>query len=148
MMIDLVKTLAGKMKGFSRRETVEYYKDIVQRAWAQVEAAETPEVKSEKFAETMEWTMLDKDYDDRTRRTFQQAARSSCRAGGGAMTRPSRSSAPASSGPSRRHRSLVQRWRIIPAHPAWGRPLLHRWYAAWRISRATWWATSAISPAA
>jgi hypothetical protein len=59
------------MKGFSRRESVEYYKDIVQRAWAQVEAAETPEVKSEKFAETMEWTMLDKDYDDRTRRTFQ-----------------------------------------------------------------------------
>lgn len=72
MMIDLVKSVAGKMKGFSRRETVEYYKDIVQRAWAQVESAATPEVKSEKFAETMEWTMLDKDYDDRTRRTFQQ----------------------------------------------------------------------------
>ncbi len=72
MMIDLVKAVAGKMKGFSRRETVEYYKDIVQRAWAQVEAAATPEVKSEKFAETMEWTMLDRDYDDRTRRTFQQ----------------------------------------------------------------------------
>ncbi len=72
MMIDLVKAVAGKMKGFSRRETIEYYKDIVQRAWAQVEAAATPEVKSEKFAETMEWTMLDRDYDDRTRRTFQQ----------------------------------------------------------------------------
>ena len=71
MMIELVKGLAGKMKGFSRKETVEYYKDIVQRAWAQVEAADTPEVKSEKFADTMEWTMLDKDYDDRTRRTFQ-----------------------------------------------------------------------------
>jgi hypothetical protein len=71
MMIDLVKSLSAKMKGFSRKETVEYYKDIVQRAWAQVEAADTPEVKSEKYAETMEWTMLDKDYDDRTRRTFQ-----------------------------------------------------------------------------
>jgi hypothetical protein len=71
MMIGLVKTVSSKMKGFSRKETVEYYKDIVQRAWAQVEAAETPEVKSEKYAETMEWTMLDKDYDERTRRTFQ-----------------------------------------------------------------------------
>jgi hypothetical protein len=71
MMVDLVKSIAGKMKGFSRKETVEYYKDIVQRAWAQVESAATPEVKSEKFAETMEWTMLDKDYDDRTRRTFE-----------------------------------------------------------------------------
>ena len=71
MMIELVKSVAAKMKGFSRKESVEYYKDIVQRAWAQVEAADTPEVKSEKYAETMEWTMLDKDYDDRTRRTFQ-----------------------------------------------------------------------------
>ena len=70
MMVELVKSVSAKMKGFSRKETVEYYKDIVQRAWAQVEAADTPEVKSEKFAETMEWTMLDKDYDDRTRRTF------------------------------------------------------------------------------
>lgn len=70
MMVDLVKSLATKMKGFSRKETIAYYKDIVQRAWAQVEAAGTPEVKSEKFSENLEWTMLDKDYDDRTRRVF------------------------------------------------------------------------------
>ncbi len=71
MMIALVKGVAEKMKGFSRRETVAYYRDIVERAWKQVEAAETPEVKSEKFAETLEWTMMDRDYDDRTRRVFQ-----------------------------------------------------------------------------
>ena len=70
MMIDLVKTLSAKMKGFSRNETLAYYKDIVQRAWGQVEAADTPEVKSQKFDEVMEWTMLDRDYDDRTRRIF------------------------------------------------------------------------------
>ena len=70
MMVDLVKSLAGKMKGFSRRETIAYYKDIVQKAWQQVEAAGTPEVKSEKFSQNLEWTMLDEDYDDRTRRTF------------------------------------------------------------------------------
>jgi hypothetical protein len=58
------------MKGFSRRETVAYYRDIIKRAWGQVEAAQTPEVKSEKFDEVMEWTMLDKDYEDRTRRVF------------------------------------------------------------------------------
>ena len=58
------------MKGFSRKETVEYYRSIIERAWKQVEAAETPEVKSEKYEEVMEWTMLDKDYDDRTRRAF------------------------------------------------------------------------------
>jgi len=69
-MTALVKGVANKMKGFSRKETVAYYKDITQRAWAQVEAADTPEVKSEKYNEVMEWTMLDRDYDERTRRTF------------------------------------------------------------------------------
>ncbi len=72
MMVDLVKSLGEKMKGFSRKETIAYYKDIMERAWAQVEAAGTPEVKSAKFDEVMEWTMLDKDYDDRTREVFHQ----------------------------------------------------------------------------
>jgi hypothetical protein len=58
------------MKGFSRKETIEYYKSIMQRAWQQVETAGTPEVKSQMFEENLEWTMLDKDYDDRTRRVF------------------------------------------------------------------------------
>ena len=70
MMVDLVKTVSNKMKGFSRRETVAYYRDITRRAWAEVEAANTPEVKSEKFDQALEWTMLDKDYEDRTREVF------------------------------------------------------------------------------
>jgi hypothetical protein len=71
MMISLVKSVSQKMKGFSRRETIAYYRDIIQKAWAQVEAADTPEVKSEKYDEVMEWTMLDRDYDRRTREVFQ-----------------------------------------------------------------------------
>lgn len=70
MMVNLVKSIQKKMKGFSYKETVAYYKKITERAWAQVEAADTPEVKSEKFEENMEWTMLDRDYDDKTRRVF------------------------------------------------------------------------------
>lgn len=70
MTIDLVKSVAAKMKGFSNTETVAYYKDIMERAWKQVEDAQTPEVKSEAYEKYMEWTMLDKDYDDRTRRVF------------------------------------------------------------------------------
>ena len=58
------------MKGFSRKETVAYYKDIMERAWKMVEDAATPEVKSENYNQTMEWTMLDDQYDDRTRRVF------------------------------------------------------------------------------
>jgi len=70
-MIDLVKSVSNKMKGFSRRETIAYYKDIVLRAWAQVEAADTPQVKSERYNEVMDWTMLDDDYDRRTRDIFR-----------------------------------------------------------------------------
>ena len=71
-MVELVRSTGDKMKGFSRRETIAYYRDITQRAWTQVEAADTPEVKSEKFDEVMEWTMLDQEYEDRTKEVFRQ----------------------------------------------------------------------------
>lgn len=70
LTIKLIKSVGEKMKGFSRKESVEYYKSIMERAWQQIETAGTPEVKSEMYEESLEWTMLDKDYDDRTRRTF------------------------------------------------------------------------------
>ena len=70
MTIKLVNAVSEKMKGFSRKETVAFYKNIMERAWQQIAAADTPEVQSKLFDEAMEWTMLDKDYDERTRRTF------------------------------------------------------------------------------
>ncbi len=70
MIIDLVNSVSQKMKGFSRKETIAYYEDIMRRAWKMVEDANTPEVKSSNYEQTMEWTMLDDDYADRTRRTF------------------------------------------------------------------------------
>lgn len=70
MTVSLVKSISEKMKGFSRKETVDYYKSIMERAWQQIEAADTPEVKSQMYDESLEWTMLDKNYDDRTRRVF------------------------------------------------------------------------------
>ena len=70
MAINLVKAVGDKMKGFSRKESVDYYKSIMERAWMQIEAAGTPEVKSDLFEQSLEWTMLDNNYDDRTRRVF------------------------------------------------------------------------------
>jgi hypothetical protein len=70
-MVRLVKTVSEKMRGFSRKETLDYYKAIMEKAWQQVEAADTPEVKSQKIDEALEWTMLDKEYDDRARRVFR-----------------------------------------------------------------------------
>lgn len=70
MTIKLVKAVSEKMKGFSRRETIEYYKRIMEAAWEQVQSANTPEIQREFFEEKLEWTMLDRDYDDRSRRVF------------------------------------------------------------------------------
>jgi hypothetical protein len=70
MTIQLIKSVSEKMKGFSRKETVEYYKSIMERAWNQIETAGTPEVQSQMYSDAMEWTMLDKNYDDRSRRVF------------------------------------------------------------------------------
>lgn len=70
MMVNLVKEVSEKMKGFSRKETIAYYESIMKEAWKQVEEAATPEVKVEKYDEVMDWTMLDRDYQDRTRDVF------------------------------------------------------------------------------
>ena len=69
-MTKLVKVVKGKMKGFSYKETVAYYEDIVERAWKQVEQAGTPEVAMENFDKYMPWTMLDDEYEGRTREVF------------------------------------------------------------------------------
>ncbi|MGC9974067.1 MAG: hypothetical protein ABSC36_01580, partial [Gaiellaceae bacterium] len=70
MTVKLVNSISDKMKGFSRKETIAYYQSIMERAWQQIEAAGTPEVKSQMYDESLEWTMLDKNYDERTRRVF------------------------------------------------------------------------------
>ena len=70
MTVKLVNSLSDKMKGFSRKETIAYYQSIMERAWQQIEAAGTPDVKSQMYDESLEWTMLDKNYDERTRRAF------------------------------------------------------------------------------
>ena len=69
--IGLIKSLETKMKGFSRTETIAYYKSIMERAWKQIEAADTPEIKSERYDQALEWTMLDNDYEKRTQDIFR-----------------------------------------------------------------------------
>ena len=71
LVIKLVKTTQKKMKGFSLRETKAYYRSIVKQAWNQVESAETPEIRSQRFDESIEWTMLDRNFDGRTRNVFR-----------------------------------------------------------------------------
>ncbi|HEX2995858.1 MAG TPA: hypothetical protein VHP14_13615, partial [Anaerolineales bacterium] len=70
MTVSLVRSVSEKMKGFSRKETIEYYKRIMETAWEQVQKANTPEMQMSFFDQQLEWTMLDRDYDDRSRRIF------------------------------------------------------------------------------
>ncbi len=72
LMISLIKSVGKKMEGFSHKESVRYYEDIIKRAWKQVEDADTPEVKSEKFNDHMGWTMLDRDFEDKTQNVFRR----------------------------------------------------------------------------
>jgi hypothetical protein len=62
MTVKLVNGISDKI--------ITYYQSIMERAWQQIEAAGTPEVKSQMYDESLEWTMLDRNYDERTRRVF------------------------------------------------------------------------------
>lgn len=70
MIVDMIKEVETKMKGFSHKETVAYYRSIVSTAWKLVEQAATPELKGEEYTNSLEWTMLDEKFDDRTRDIF------------------------------------------------------------------------------
>jgi hypothetical protein len=70
-IVTLVKGLNKKLKGFSRKETVAYYRSIVDRAWEQVSAESTPEVRSRYFDQGLEWMMMDDEFEERAGRTFR-----------------------------------------------------------------------------
>ena len=70
LLVKLVKSVEEKMKGFSPQETKAYYNNIVRRAWMAVEGAQTPEIKSAQYDHTLEWTMLDDNFNARTKQTF------------------------------------------------------------------------------
>ncbi len=70
VIVDMIDELETKMSGFSYSETVEYYRSIVNTAWRLVTEAATPELKGEEFSNSLEWTMLDDNFDDRTNDIF------------------------------------------------------------------------------
>lgn len=64
-------TVEEKLRGYSRRDTVDYYRKIVTKAWSQVEQAGTANLGSKAYDEQLLWLMLDPDYRSRTEVTFQ-----------------------------------------------------------------------------
>lgn len=60
-----------KMRGYCRRDTIDYYKNIVTKAWTQVEQAGTPELASNAYDEQLLWLLLDPNVKDHTQTAFQ-----------------------------------------------------------------------------
>jgi hypothetical protein len=63
-------TVEQKLRGHSRRDTVDYYRKIVTKAWSQVEQAGTVDLASKAYDEQLLWLLLDPNYRSRTETTF------------------------------------------------------------------------------
>ncbi len=70
MIVDMIEVLEDKLGGFSYKETVAYYRSIVNTAWKLVTEAGTPEAKMQELTNSMEWTMLDENFDKRSKSAF------------------------------------------------------------------------------
>jgi len=70
LLVKMVKNISNQMKGFSRQESIDYYKGVYRQAWEQVRAAGTPELTGQAFDKNLEWLLLDKDYERQARQTF------------------------------------------------------------------------------
>jgi hypothetical protein len=64
-------TVEQKLEGYSRKDTVEYYRKIVDKAWAQVEQAGTPELASNAYDKELLWLMMDPNQKVRTETVFR-----------------------------------------------------------------------------
>jgi hypothetical protein len=67
----LRETVEQKLRGHSRRDTVDYYRKIVTKAWSQVEQAGTVDLASKAYDKQLLWLMLDPNYRSRTKTTFR-----------------------------------------------------------------------------
>lgn len=64
-------TVEQKLRGYGRKDTVDYYRKIVTQAWTQVEQAGTVELASNAYDEQLLWLMLDPNQRTRTETVFR-----------------------------------------------------------------------------
>ncbi len=70
-IMSLRDTVEEKMRGYQRKDTVDYYRSVVEKAWKQVEGAGAPDLASKGYDEQLLWLFLDPNYKGRTQTTFQ-----------------------------------------------------------------------------
>ena len=64
-------TVGQKLQGYSRKDTVDYYRKIAAQAWTQVEQAGTVELASNAYDEQLLWLLLDPNQRARTETVFK-----------------------------------------------------------------------------
>jgi hypothetical protein len=69
-VMSLRNNVEDKMRGYCRRDTIDYYRGITAKAWEQVQQAGTPELASNAYDEQLLWLMLDSDFNGRTQTVF------------------------------------------------------------------------------
>lgn len=70
-VMTLIDNVEEKMRGYCRRDTIDYYKSVVAKAWQQVEQAGTPELASNAYDEQLLWLLLDPTVRTRTQTVFR-----------------------------------------------------------------------------
>ncbi len=70
----LVTTVNQRLRGYSREDTVTYYKSIVNAAWKQVTNAQTPELKGDALNQNIDWLLSDQKFDDEFVKMFPPGA--------------------------------------------------------------------------
>ena len=68
--LSLSNNVDRKMRGYSRADTVNYYKSITTKAWEQVTHAGTPQLQEEAIENNIQWLLVDENYKDRFKTAF------------------------------------------------------------------------------
>jgi hypothetical protein len=70
-IMSLRDNIEQKLRGYCRRDTIDYYGSVAAKAWEQVEQAGTSELASKAYDEQLLWLFLDPNYQARTQTAFQ-----------------------------------------------------------------------------
>jgi hypothetical protein len=70
-VMSLRDTVEEKIRGYCRRDTVDYYRSVSAKAWEQVEQAGTPELASKAYDEQLLWLFLDPNVKARSETAFR-----------------------------------------------------------------------------
>jgi len=69
-VMNVRENVEERMRGYCRRDTIDYYKSVAAKAWQQVEQAGTPELSSKVYDEQLLWLLLDPNAQARTQTAF------------------------------------------------------------------------------